>query len=310
MTDTGMRSENGQENGKTMRRNITIFFAYAGLAAWLHAGGFATLKMGPDARSAAMGLTGVAVVNGSISQFWNPALSSEIQGKDFSFTLHQWMHDVHSEFIGFGAGNGRQGYGVYVLYTEMGDMKHYLVPADQPLGTFSAQELGLGISYGSMITRNFRAGLSIRGYYEKMYFADTWGLGGDIGLIWEIPWYHVKMAGAVQNIGKTGRFQSERIPLPITLRLGLAWTFSAPGGECLMTTEGVREKGFSEHLHSGIEYTWQSRLSLRMGYQTGYETRDISGGMGILWNRVRLDYAYMPMNAIGDSHRLTLSLGW
>ena len=95
------------------------------------------------------------------------------------------------------------------------------------------------------------------------------------------------------------------------MRLGFAFPLEMLGGCWTFVMDGVKEKDFPYHLHGGVEYGWRGSVFLRFGYQTGYETRDVTGGIGFTWSKYRLDYSYMPLGSgFGDSHRLTVGIGW
>jgi len=277
----------------------------------LTAGGFATLKMGGDARSAGMGMAATAVAEHGSAPFYNPASTSMVHGRDLVLSLHHWMDDIQSEFVGLVSGDGKAGVGLYALFTEIGQLEHRLsYPSEKPLGTFSFHEMCLAFSYGRQITMNLRMGLSIKSYYEKIYIDDTWGMGGDLGVLYTTPFYHIQIGGALQNIGKTGRLHNESIPLPLTGRVGILLPVSIYDGNWIITTDGVKEEGFPFHIHTGTEYSWRGVIALRLGFQSGYDTRHMTGGLGVMHRRLRLDYSLMPLSSLGDSHRFSLGISW
>ncbi|MBN2105065.1 hypothetical protein JW835_13570 [bacterium] len=293
-----------------MKTNRQIFIALLFTVAQLSASGFATLKMGSDAKTGGMGMAATALAGDGSATFYNPASAGMVRGHDLVLSLHQWMDDLQSEFAGLVIGSGNQGVGLYVLFTEIGQLEHRLVPSETPLGTFSAHEMCIALSYGRRIASNLRIGLSFKGYYEKIFIDDTWGLGGDIGILYDIPFYSLRIGGVLQNMGDTGRFNHQSIPLPLTGRLGFFLPVSLYGGSWIITLDGVKEEGFPVHVHTGTEYCWRKTIALRLGMQTGYETRSISGGFGIIYHRFRLDYSLMPLSMLGDSHRLSLGISW
>ncbi|MFC1569580.1 hypothetical protein ACFL4L_05050, partial [bacterium] len=239
-----------------------------------------------------------------------PASAGVIQQRAFVLSLHRWMDDIQSEFLGFASGNGKQGVGFFILFTEIGKLEHRTIPSEAPLGLFSAHEMSLGFTYARLIAPDLYLGLAVKGYYEKIFVEDTWGLGGDLGILYDTHFYGVRIGGVLQNMGKTGRLQDESIPLPLTGKLGLLKSFNLYGGDWLVTMDCVKEEGFPLHYHAGAEYCWHSAIALRLGLQTGYETRDITGGIGIIRNQLRFDYSYMPMSVMGDSHRLSFGVSW
>jgi hypothetical protein len=44
-------------------------------------------------------------------------------------------------------------------------------------------------------------------------------------------------------------------------------------------------------------------LALRLGYETGYESRGFTAGLGFCYSIVQLDYAYVPFSlGLGEAH--------
>jgi len=274
-------------------------------------GSFPTLKLGSTARSEALGMAYVAVADDASGGFWNPAGLASMRGGDAVLSLHRWIQDVRGEFLAFGWETHHGGYGVHVLYTDMGELEHRLTPSPTPLATFSAHEFVMGISFGRTIYNRLSVGLTAKLLYEKVYIEEAWGVAADFGFLWDVFADGLRIAGVVQNIGKTNPLQTEDIRLPFTVRLGVAYPLSLLGGRWWFVLDGVKERDFPFHLHGGVEYGWRERLFLRCGYQTGYETRDFTGGLGVTWGRYRLDYSYMPLGmGLGDSHRLTVGIHW
>jgi hypothetical protein len=291
-------------------RTVFILFILSALLAGLRADGFATLSLGSDARTTGMGLTASALAEGGSVAFWNPAAVGFIDGSHLELSLHRWMNDIQSEFVGLADGNSRRGFAGYLLFTGMGQLEYRRVPSEQPIGLFSAYEMSLALSYGRQIIANLYAGLSVKAYYEKIYFYETRGLGTDVGVLYLAPFHHIRVAGVLQNLGKTGHFAEESIPLPLTGKLGLLIPIHLWQGEWILTGDWIKERGFSPSLHLGTEYCWRSLVSIRSGIMTGNESIDMTYGFGIIRNRVRLDYSYMPIAALGNSHRFSFGYSW
>lgn len=287
---------------------LTVFSLSAGKT-WSE--GFPTLKLGAGGRASALGLAYTALSDDGSAGFWNAAGLCFIGRNDVVLSVHRWIGDVQSEFVGFGWGDGRTGFGIHMLYTEVGGIEHRIVPSPTPLAVFSSHEFVGGISFARMIGRRISVGLTAKVLYEKIFFDEALGAACDIGFLWKVWDEGLRVGGVLQNMGKTGRLQDEAIALPFTGRLGLAFSVFGLGGKWVFVADGVKERDFPFHLHSGVEYGWKDVLYLRCGYQTGYETRDLTWGMGVAWHGFRLDYTTMPFRrGIGDSHRLTVGVGW
>jgi hypothetical protein len=294
-----------------MKKMISFFVLLLFCGSNVLGSGFPSLKLGTDAQSTAMGLAGTAGMENGASCYWNPASLTFIKGKKLLFSYHSWIQDVKSQFIGFGYGLSKQGFGLYLLFTEVGGIEHRIVPTPDPLGTFSNHEMVMGLSYAHQIGQMLSLGLALKMYYQKLFIEESTGLGGDIGVLLELWKEGFRVGGVVQNIGNTAKLKDESTDLPLLMKVGIAVPFSVWNGRLTCVLDGILESNFPFYLHSGIEYGWQELLFLRLGYQTGYETRWITAGLGVGWQSYRLDYSYVPLRSgLGDSHRLSLGFEW
>jgi len=294
-----------------MKKTILFVIFFLSIHSAVFGSGFPSLKLGADAQVSAMGFAGTALAENGASSFWNPATLSFIQGKKLIFSYHRWIQDVQSQFIGFGTGFSNMGFGVHLLYTEVGGIEHRVIPTPEPLGTFSNHEIAAGISFAYKAIRSLSIGLSMKLYYQKLFIEESTGLGGDVGVLYEVWRDGLRIGGAVQNIGKTGKLKEEPIELPLMAKFGFAVPVSIGDGRLLCAVDGVQEKDFPFHLQGGLEYSWQNLLYLRLGYQSGYETRWMTGGIGICWHGIHLDYSNTPLRSdLGDAHFLSLGFEW
>ena len=277
----------------------------------LYGGGFPSLKLGADARSGGMGMAFTALSGDGAAAYWNPAGLTRLERKDVQLAIHRWVEGVHSEFLSFGWGNGAWGFGLHALYTEVGDIEYRVVPSPTPLTTFSANELVLGFSLARTLSERIGFGVTVKMLYEKIFVDEAWGVAADIGLQWELVEDGLRAGGVIQNVGWTGTLDEEAIELPFLWKFGVAFPLSAGEHRLVAVLDVIQERGFPVHVHCGFEAGYKGFLFLRGGYQTGYDIRSFTGGVGISWKAYRLDYGYMPIDGgFGDSHRLSVGIGW
>ena len=294
-----------------MRRLYWVLLFLFASAPTVFGGGFPTLKLGSDARSTGMGMAYVAVAEGGSAGFWNPSALTFQKKRHLLFSMHRWIEGVGTTFFGLDWGGEEWGVALNVLYTEIGDIEQRLVPSPEPLSTFSTNELIFGFSVARRMGPHVGIGATVKGLYEKILFDEAMGIALDVGILWHLWPGGLRIGGVVQNIGKTNHLVDEDIPLPLTSRVGLAFPLRLFGNGCLLVADGIKERGFPFHLHTGIEFGWRDVLFFRLGYQTGYDIRDVTGGVGVVWRGYRVDYSYIPLKSgWGDSHRLSVGIGW
>ncbi len=293
-----------------MKKFIYSLIVFTLFSSTLFAGGFSSLKLGADARASALGMASVASPMNGAASFWNPAGLPFVSGRDLVLTMNQWVFDVKSGFVGFASGNGKQGIGLQLLYTNVPDIEYRTGPTDTPVGTFTSNEMIFGFSYAWQVMNDLFAGATLKGYFEKIFYHEAWGVGGDLGVLWRPKESKLSAGMAIQNIGQTGDLNQETITLPLTVRGGISFVVLQNKQNLQLLLDCVQEIDSPFHLQGGVEYIWQNRIAIRAGYQTGFEdSRSITGGIGIVQGRFRFDYGYLPFSSgLGEAHQLTLGL--
>ena len=270
--------------------------------------GFQSLQLGSDGRSSGMGM----VSSGLFSEtggYQNPADLVLKPGSVFMFSTMNWIEDVQTHFVSMSKSNAKQGIGLHVLYTDVSEIEHRLVASPEPIGVFDSHEMVAGISYAHHLNPSMTLGSTVHVLYEKLYIDEAWGLGIDLGITWKKSDTLPILSATIRNLGKTTQLKEESIQLPATVQMGLAYPFLMANTNCLAVLDFVSVKDSGFHMHSGIEYRIGKQLLIRGGYQTGYELRSFTGGIGIAWHMYRIDYAYLPLNTdFNDSHRISFTI--
>ena len=60
-------------------------------------------------------------------------------------------------------------------------------------------------------------------------------------------------------------------------------------------------------LNLGGDIIYDEIFALRVGYQSGYEAKSFTGGIGLMWGSLRFDYTYMPFSLdLGNANLFSL----
>ena len=272
--------------------------------------GLSFLKIGLGARAGALGDAYVAVANDATAPLWNPAGLTYLDGKDLIFIHNQWFQDVRSEFVGTAMTSGDNGFGFSFLINTVGDIQ-VRTKEDIFIGTFNAYDIALTGAYARRIRDQMSLGVTLKVLYEKMYIYSSSGFAVDVGARLSPGIDDVSIGASIQNIGKMSAMRDEEIPLPLTVKAGLAYTMAADPlrGNLLLTADMSKASDYWTTFHTGLEYSFGRRLALRGGYLFGQDERGLSAGIGLGFNMYRLDYAYTPFDYdLGDTHRLTFGI--
>jgi hypothetical protein len=71
----------------------------------------------------------------------------------------------------------------------------------------------------------------------------------------------------------------------------------------------VKPRDDDAKAHLGGEYGLYQIVYLRLGYQFGYDEKNVSFGMGIKYKNYAIDYALLPYKSdMGDVHCVSLDI--
>jgi long-subunit fatty acid transport protein len=274
--------------------------------------GLSFLKIGVGGRATGMAEAFTAVTDDATATYWNPAGLMQVRGNHLSLTHNEWFEDIRSEFVAFALPKNTYALGFSLNSTNVSGIElRSNLPNVQPISTFDAHDLSLGISYARMLNPNITLGVTLKYIYEKIYIEETSGLAGDFGFIYTFNPVPVQVGAVVQNIGFMSKFKRESPSLPQVFRLGMAYKPPKKllNGSWILASDWVVDNDAHSHLNLGIEYRVQKFLAIRLGYQTGFEMKQYHFGFGLVSGRLLLDYGYVPLTQnFGQGHRITFGM--
>ncbi|RKY82626.1 hypothetical protein DRQ07_00795 [candidate division KSB1 bacterium] len=275
----------------------------------LYGGGFSSLWLGGGARISAMGGAGSAAARGAAAGFYNAAALSLKNGSSFVFSSYKWVGNLSGAFASYGTGNNKSGFGIFGLFSSIGDIQYRTVPSEEPISTFSFYEASAGVSYSRRIRDNLSAGVTLKGFYTKIFIHESAGFGFDLGLMWKPEKMPLIFGFTVQNIGKMSTLNLERVELPVFTAAGFSLPFKCMGQNALITADFVYDKEEDFCVKSGFELDINKFLFIRAGYRSGSEIYGFSAGAGLSWQRYLINYSYMPYsNQWHDMHKFSIEL--
>ena len=268
--------------------------------------GYTYLRMPMTARSAALAESDVA--NRTLPASWtsNPALLTEIKYFSVSLSHLQWIQDVQTEHFAGVIPFSFASFGLSISSTVTRNIEVRDQPGP-PLGTFNAHATSFCASAGIPFDNDLRLGFSFKYIFEKLYVDESAGFGIDLGVLALTPLEGLSAGMTLTDLGASGRMRKQSTDLPTTFRAGLAHSFAADDvGVTSTASFSHLLHGGSKHVHLGIEGRYDI-VSLRAGYQTGYDSRGWSVGFGAVQSMVVFDYAFLPFSlGLGSAHFATL----
>jgi hypothetical protein len=254
--------------------------------------------LGAGARPLAMGKSFIAVANDASAVYWNPAGLTQVE-KDEITTMYADLYNmglVSYQSICFahpGIAGGSMGLG-------------YLRTSTTEKVTFlDFQENTFLLSYAISPIRYFSVGVSLK-YFLADFDTKGSGAGIDTGILFNYG-NRISVAVMVQNVDQPKiQFQTGGSDcLPSNLKAGLAFM---PVQGWVISSDLVNIID-DPQVHLGTEYWITKHFAMRLGGIKQYQNNwTYSGGLGIKYKVMQLDYAYQRHFDLDDTHYFSLGL--
>lgn len=283
--------------------------------------GFAFLRIGPSAKTAAM-------ANASIGLPYN----NEVSGFDF---LNNPAFSISKANIGIGYINyladismGAVGYtlpkpisflntgGIGVTYLNSGPMKRTDEQGNE-LGTFTVSYLNLNaVGSKNLIEEQLSLGAGIKFLYGSIDSFVGFGTAFDFGVHYKPSIENLSVGAVVKNLGIMMKaFDNDDDKLPLDVGVGASYLVS---NNIMFALDIHKPTDNSALFNFGIQAALNNNIALRAGYnslgkyyKTGGVSDILSGlsmGLGIKYSKYQLDYSFTPMGDLGRLHHISLSL--
>ncbi|OGC43405.1 hypothetical protein A2Y85_07695 [candidate division WOR-3 bacterium RBG_13_43_14] len=205
----------------------------------------------------------------------------------------------------------------------------------------------LGFTMSAFLSDRLSIGLSGKYIQQTLYHESASTFAVDVGSILRTPFQGLRLGMCMVNYG--GRMQlsgndlivqtnpwsdfegtpdvearltTESFPLPLAFKLGIAWNIiDADEGlfvnnihSLTLAVDGIHPNDGKEKLQIGCEYGMFNTLFLRGGYKINYDVQKFCAGAGIKIaigaREILVDYAYVNMDILDSTHRISLAIGF
>src|SRR5258708_5637257 len=280
----------------------------AGAAQSSGTSGFSVLNIPTGARAAALGQAFTSVPNDVQGLSYNPACLATMAASQASFEHLSYISDVVEEGIAAGhAGRDQEmSWGVLANYLHVGEIDRTVatgLPTGDGFteaGTFSTYDMVMGASLaGPFLMEGLSVGTTLKFLRESLGDAASNGAALDAGVIYqgnvERSW---NVGASLQNAGFASKFADAAVKLPLTFRIGAS---GQPFAQWLFTTDFVKRNDTEGEADIGAEVTPKKFFSIRVGYRYAMNNPDLGGlanfsaGLGLRFNQMSLDYAFVPL---------------
>jgi hypothetical protein len=271
--------------------------------------GLSFLKFGFGARNIAMGDAGASASNDLSALYYNPSRLALIEKNEVLIMHSSWIQDVNSELFGIKWNMFGLPWAIGLNYTNISDIEIRTRPGE-PDSKFNANYFFGSLSTGFYVWDKLSFGTTIRYLYEGLLSDEANGWGFDFGLNYETPFRGLSVSTVIKNIGSMNALRKQETQLPTDFRLGSAYKFGVESAKLDFIAVAEFQKYLDTddiHLNLGGDVIYDQIIALRLGYQSGYEAKSFTGGIGLMWGSLRFDYTYMPFTLdLGNANLFSL----
>jgi hypothetical protein len=271
--------------------------------------GLSFLKLGVGARSISMGEAFSSISDDATAVIYNPSRLNFGLSNNVTIMHNSSVQDLTTDFIGGKFVIDKFAFGVGLLRTSVSDIEIRTLPG-KPLDKFDATNLSLGISIGYKLTKYLSVGITSKFLYEKIYVDEASGIGFDFGTSYTKD--NLNFAFVVANIGSINELRNVTTKLPTLVRFGSSYSYSINNFSFLIGVDGFKVlDGGQFHIHSGGEIGYKDFVFARVGFQSNYENKNFTTGLGFKYKNINLDYAFVPYTSeFGSSNTFSLGISF
>lgn len=288
---------------------MLLFLSSGTLSAQGTSRGFGFLELPYAARNAALGEATVADRSSFVSAHVNPALLASVQSFSISVSRQQWIQDVQSNFLFVSIPTAFVNTALSVSTTSIGGIEIRDIPGP-PAGTFSARTATIAALFGFQVDPDFSVGASVKHAYEKIYVDEAASVLFDIGAVYALPVEGLSGGASIRNFGIIDKMRELRPRAPTQASFGLSYTNAIDEFGMLgvaSVTSGTATGTARSQL--GVECKYANAVSIRLGYQSAYEVRGFSFGLGLSYDLFSFDYGSVPFSdGLGNGHLVSVGI--
>jgi tetratricopeptide (TPR) repeat protein len=293
---------------------------YSGAAAGTSSGKF--LSLGSSARAAAMGEAYAAAPQDADAVRYNPAALVRVAANSAQVMHANYLADTSIEQGAFARRLGaNQALGVSILQMSYGkiaetDDTGYQTGSAQPANLAVTGAYALELDNLSDLLNGGSVGLSVS-YIRSTIVSTAKAFTASVGVLSPAYGSHeTRLALVAENLFGSLKFDQKADPLPMSLKFGAMTRLRE---DWLVTLDLAGPKDNAPYAAVGTE-KWFNRdagpgLAVRAGYNI-LKARDLDGlsgfaaGIGVSFQKLLLDYAFVPFGGLGCAHKLTLTFNF
>ncbi len=256
-----------------------------------------------------MGRAFVSLSGDASAPFWNPAATASIDKTEVMAFHTSLFLGTNYDCLGLSHPLGEIGvFSLSVGRVGTDDIERR-DEFNRLIDEFSSSESQYGLGYARDIGFGLSGGLTLKAVTVDIGNVTGSGFGADLGFQYRPSFVEgVTIGGAFNDLIRPAvKLISVKDKYQTVSRFGISSQNrlfeNARSTVCLDLEKTL---GRNIRVRSGLEMAFYGQFSLRLGYDDGRPTF----GAGLLYNLVKLDYAYEDVEHLGGSHRISVAFAF
>jgi hypothetical protein len=268
--------------------------------------GLSFLKLGVGARSIAMGEAFSSFTDDASAIVYNPSRLLFGAKNNVLLMHNSGAQDLSNDFIGAKLSSDKFALGFGIIKSGVSNIEIRLLPGPA-IDKFNSENLAISLGGAYKLNDYISIGLTAKFLYEKYYVDEASGTGFDFGTSYSKD--NTNFSFVLSNLGSMNPLKNVSTKLPTSVRFGGSYIIPSRDFNFAIAVDGFKVlNGGVFHIHTGGEAAYKDFIFIRLGYQSNYENKGFSTGLGFKYKGINLDYALIPYtSAFGTGN--TFSLG-
>ncbi len=262
------------------------------------------LNIGVGAGPVGMGEANSAMASGADGVFYNPAAIADQKLVEINSMHSDWFSDTTYQYFGLvvpvnkigpmGISYNALNYGSIPAYTSSGTRT----------GEVTALDSLVTLSWAKRINKKLAWGLNLKYISQKLDTTTANSIAADLGLKYNLN-QRVTLAIVTKNQLAKLKYISAEASVPSPIVLGLAFSPFIVDDLSFSLDYNMMQRE-DNYLNLGAEYSFNNYFALRFGSSKS----KLQGGVGFTSPFFELDYAYVPYEDLGATHRVSFTLSF
>jgi len=306
------------------------------------------LEIGIGARAQAMGGAFVAIADDPSALYWNPAGATEMGAVAVQVSKINWFVDTDLNVLDLVVplSGTSMALGFHVAIMDYGEAPVRTVFRPEGTGEYyTAKDLAAGLYWAYAITDRISVGLGLKYFYERIWHTSGSTAAVDLSILYKTSLKGLRLGGSISNLGPEFRLdgrdltrvmdadgrkdiyynneqvpvqlKTEKYPLPLLFRFGLAYTYDIGSDYSLTVSTNLNHPSdMTESVDLGMELKVFNVGFLRGGYQGLFEEGSVRGltlGAGIRYKIlgvaiITVDYAWSDWSILTTVNRFSVGI--